>query len=226
MKVSYVTVCVNYIDFLAISLAHNRGRFDEMIVVTDTKDKDTHDFCEFNHIKYVKTDSFYVNGNVFNKGLALNYGLAALDKPEWVAIMDADTFVPDDIWQKVDLNKLNVEYFYGCERILLPKFEDYYALFSENKRPEDFESPEGFGYGYFQLFHWQSKVIQSVPPGHCWYPPFPDCRESDWMFRLKWGDFDGSHAKWKGLFDKLPIKVFNLGEHGKNHFGRVTEKFI
>ena len=61
-----------------------------------------------------------------------------------------------------------------------------------------------------------------------WYPSFPDCRESDWMFRNKWGGYvDGSdYRKCHGNYAELNMIVYNLGEHGKNHFGRITPNFF
>ena len=224
MKITYVTVCVNYLDFLAVSYSHNKDEFDEFIVVTDKDDKNTQRFCETNSITCVITDKFYDNGAVFNKGLAINEGFKKMQNPDWVVFMDADTFVAPNF--KASLPTLDKEFFYGAKRILLPTFEHYIKLGSGTPI-SSFECPLGAGFGFFQLFNWDSQVIKNSKDGD-WYPSYPDCRQSDWMFRNKWGDYK-QHSDYKiceGNFRELPTLVFNLGEHGKNHFGRVTPNFL
>lgn len=224
MKITYITVCVNYLDFFALSYQHNKSEFDEFIVVTDLKDKATEDYCIKNNIKVVKTDAFYKNGAVFNKGLAINEAFKVLDKPEWIAFMDADTFVSPNF--KKSLPPLDKEFFYGARRVLLPTFADYVKL-SKAESLKDFEIPMGAGFGWFQLFHWDSSVVKASKIDEL-YPSFPDARESDWMFRNKWGDYvhGSNYTKVYGNYTELPILVYNLGEHGKNHFGRVTPNFL
>lgn len=226
--IEYVTICVNYLDYFKIAYKHNKNQFDHFIVVTDNKDKETAEFCKAEGLTLVQTDCFYENGTIFNKGAAINKGFEKLKYNDWVSLMDADTFVKSDfrfIFNSfLDMKALNKEFMYGAERVLLTTPEDYknYVL---GKSENEFEIPEGFGYGYFLLFNWNSlPILNSV--GGKWHPAAPDCRECDWMFRNKWGDFDGSHAKWKGNFEKYPQRVLNLGRHGVNHFGRVSEKFL
>lgn len=226
MKLEYVTVCVNYLDFFKISYEKNlaAGIFDHFIVITDSKDQVTYDFCIKNNITVVRTDIFYKNGAVFNKGAAINEGFKVLKYKDWVAFMDADTFVPLDFKTRVDFNKLNKEFMYGCERVLLKTPVDLLAHES-GALDSNFEIPEGFGYGFFQLFNWQSEVIKNCQPGHWSTHNSPNCQNSDWMFRNQWGDFVGSHAKWTGKFDRLGFPVYNLGQHGENHFGRISSEF-
>lgn len=225
MKITYVTVCVNYVDFLAISYYHNRSEFDEFIVVTDSKDKNTQDFCVKHEIKMVITDKFYENGAVFDKGLAINEGFKALESPEWVVFMDADTFVAPN-FKKMLPDNLDKEFMYGARRVLLPTFDKYKEL-SQAKSLDGFEVPYGAGFGFFQLFHWDSQPIKKSNFGE-WYPSFPDCRQSDWMFRNKWGGYvpESDYRVCNGNFRELPLLVYNLGEHGKNHFGRTTPNFL
>lgn len=225
MKITYVTVCVNYLDFLAISYYHNRSEFDELIVVTDKQDNYTQEFCQKHEIQMVITDKFYENGAVFNKGLAINEGFKAIKSPDWVVFMDADTFVSPKFKETLPKN-LDKEVFYGARRVLLPDFEAYKRL-STATSLDGFEVPLGAGYGFFQMFNWKSKVIQETTYGE-WYPSFPDARQSDWQFRNKWGDYKvgSDYTIPEGNFKELPILVYNLGEHGKNHFGRVTPNFL
>jgi hypothetical protein len=224
MKITYLTVCVNYLDFLAITYRHNKTEFDDFVVVTDLQDNYTEKYCNDNNIKVVKTDKFYENGAVFNKGLAINEGFKAIENPDWVVFMDADTFVAPNF--KKSLPELDKEFFYGARRVLLPTFNDYVKL-SKATSLDGLEIPSGAGFGWFQMFNWGSSVVQNCKIDEL-YPSFPDARESDWMFRNKWGDYihGSNYTKVYGNYTELPILVYNLGEHGKNHFGRVTPNFL
>ncbi len=224
MKIEYVTACINYSDFLKVSYTFNKGQFDHYIVVTDFKDERTASFCRENGITLVQTNDFYKNGALFDRGGAYNRGLEHLKYHDFVCMVDADTFVPPTFHKDIENLNLNKEFFYGAFRVLLKTPEDV-KRYMAGAKDEEFEIPEGFGYGWFQMFNWQSEVIKKSTPG-VWYPSYYNCCESDWMFRAKWGTFEGSHAKWSGNFDKLPFNTYNLGQHGIDHFGRKSKEFV
>ena len=49
-KIEGIIICVNYSDFLDITLDQNLKHFDQIIVVTDEKDIGTHEICKkYNH---------------------------------------------------------------------------------------------------------------------------------------------------------------------------------
>jgi len=82
MKIEAVITCVDYADFLAETLPHNRTLFDKLVVVTAPEDKATQRICEYWHVACLPTDSFRSRWGEFNKGAAINEGLAQLDKTE------------------------------------------------------------------------------------------------------------------------------------------------
>ncbi len=90
MKLEAVVVCVNYSDFLAWTLPNNKTFFDNMVVVTSSKDLRTQKLCEFWHVKCVVSDVCYESGAEFDKGKMINVGLKALDGVGWVVHLDAD----------------------------------------------------------------------------------------------------------------------------------------
>lgn len=237
MRLSYVTVCVDYLDLLRISHHHNlsAAAFDDYIVVTSPADHETVNWTQgHKEITPVYTDAFYRNGATFNKGLALAEGLNALKSicdPDWVCTMDADSFVLPD-WRSQIVGtpenppkvKLDKEWLYGAERILLPTWADYERLWADDL--DTFESPKGFAFGWLQLWNWNSQAFQSrIATGEL-YPSGRDCTEIDWRFFRAWGDLVPGYESATGRIAKLPFKVANLGPHGVNHQKRVSAPFV
>ncbi len=230
MRLSYVTTCVNYCDLLRVAHHHNlsAAAFDDYIVITHPHDHETVAWAQAHkEVTPVYTDAFYRDGARFNKGLALAEGLNALKSicdPEWIAVMDADTFVPPDWRDQLSRANLDKEWLYGARRVLLPTWTEYERLWKDDV--ETFEIPKGLGYGYLQLFHWQSQTFQTRLARGEAYPSGPDCTEVDWKFRNCWGDTDDSYTVTRGRLAELPFKVFCLGPHGTNHTGRRSAPFV
>ncbi len=229
--ITYVTVSVDYSDFLGVTIPHNRAHFDDMVVVTAPRDVATQQLCVENHVGLAVTDVFYQQGARFNKGAGLNAGLqlanirAKAGPLEWVAIMDADTYVPPEVDLRATVDTLDKEWFYGCERTLVPTWEDYQLVLADPARADkELTSPRGFGFGWFQLFHWDSAVIKGCAPGQ-WYPQSIDCTECDWRMMVKWGNLINDYQDAEGKVGKLPFKAINLGKDGENHGGRISPRF-
>lgn len=227
----YITACVNTLDYLEVTFNHNRHEFDRFTVITDQKDVKTQQFCKDNLINCVVTNAFYRPGATFDRGYALNYGFASIVSKknpavDWVIHADCDVFVPQG-WRN-KLPKLDKEFFYGSRRVLLNTYQDYQKFSTGIKKEDDFKIPLGIGYGFFQMFNWQSRVIQQTAPGALWHPASPrgDVCESDWMFRNKWGEHgDHDYTKCIGNLAELPFSVYHIGPHGTNHQGRKSEPF-
>ena len=233
IKLSYVTICVDYLDYLSISYRHNRENFDDMIVVTAPHDLATQRFCVESNMGLQVTDAFYQHGAVFNKGAGLNAGLqlayaraaARGETLDWVAILDADTFVPLNFREHLERLILDPECMYGARRVLLPTRVDYEDWVS-GRRPEgSFKSPNGLAFGWLQLINWQSSAIKGRPWGE-WYPQSRDCTECDWRFMHFWGDLADEYTRTVGNVRELPFSVYNLGPDGQNHVGRRSPPFV
>jgi hypothetical protein len=233
MRLSYVTVCVDYLDLLKVAHHHNLAQFDDYIVVTHPRDTETVAWTQAHkEVTPVYTDAFYRNGARFNKGLALSEGLNALRAtlaeqgatPEWVALMDADTFVPPDWREQLKRANLDREWMYGARRVLLPTWADYERLWTDDL--DSFACPMGHSFGWLQLFHWESAAFQSRLATGEPYPQGNDCTEVDWRFRDAWGGWEVPYTVPRGKLAELPFRVFNLGKDGENHFGRVSAPFV
>jgi len=138
-----VTVCVNFCDYLKLTLPGQKHYFDHIIIVTDSKDEETQQYCEEENLICVVTDVFYEGkvtviqekwlkysedhrelieikdaefDSIFNKGRALNEGFKHLKFNEWVAVVDADTAVENSSFEKYvmyELGNLNKKRLYG-----------------------------------------------------------------------------------------------------------------
>lgn len=94
MHLTAITVCIDFADFLAETLPRNRHQFNQFVIVTSPEDAATQRLAKEHRCKLVVTDRHRRNGP-FNKGAAINDGLAAMPKSQWVCHLDADIVLPD-----------------------------------------------------------------------------------------------------------------------------------
>lgn len=234
MKLEGVVVCVNYSDFLAWTLPCNKSLFDKLVVVTDTKDKDTKNLCDYHNVLCIQTDVFYENNDVFNKAKGINEGLKYLDKDGWVLHLDSDIYLPPltrDILNKTDLDPKCI---YGVDRLNCTSYNDWIKFI---------ESPElqheAWIYVHLKSFPLSTRIIsykdkeQYIPIGYfqLWNPNGSEV--------YKYPETHGAADRTDGLFAKywiprnrifLPsFAVIHLESEkvkmGVNWNGRKTKKF-
>lgn len=131
--VEAVMVCVNYADFLEHTVQLNRHHFDSFVVVTHFDDRATHRVCDRHGLTCVKTDEMYHQGDDFNKGVAINLGLARLRHTGWVCHLDADIILPNNFRNLLRKSALDHECIYGADRINVPSFEEYEKLVAHSQ---------------------------------------------------------------------------------------------
>lgn len=184
MKIECVIVCVNYSDFLAHTLPHNKQYFDKLVVVTDTKDHKTKRLCDFYNVYCVQTDVFYSGGDKFNKAKGINAGLACLDKDGWVVHLDADIYLPS-LTRDILINaKLTSDCVYGIDRMMCPDYRSwidflenprlthtawvyvYPTLFELGIRVALYKSDGYIPIGFFQMWNPRCSGIYSYPQEH------------------------------------------------------------
>lgn len=168
-----VVVCVRYSDFLAHTLPANLPHFDRLVVVTDHDDAKTADLCRSLSVPCVKTDEFYVGGDRFNKGRAINLGLAHLMPGSWIVQLDADIALPPAFRKMLRHHPLQKDCLYGADRInvfgkaawdglkqhIHKQYNYHYMVTPYNDEGTKFGSRfvhDEWGFcpiGYFQLWH-------------------------------------------------------------------------
>jgi hypothetical protein len=231
-----VTVCVNYSDFLAHTLPHNKQFFDNYVVVTDTKDEKTKALCEHYKVTCIQTDAFYENEDKINKGKGINEGLKALKKIGWVVHLDADIYLPPltrDIFENTPMDPKGL---YGIDRMMCPTYEEWQEYLSD---PDPIHQSwvyvhmtafpvgvriaqyYGEGYlpiGYFQMWNPKNSGIFEYPKEH------GSVDRSDVIF-AKMFYRSNRHLLPELVCIHLDSEDLNLKDMGKNWDGRKTAPF-
>lgn len=237
MYLEGIIVCVNYSDFLVHTLPHNKTHFNNLIVVTDTKDLKTKKVCDYFHVRCLQTDIFYEKNNSFNKGAAINYGLQHLSKQDWVVHLDADIYLPPltrTILENLPLQKQKI---YGIDRLMCPNYEQWINFLNLPKPIQDSwiyihldAFPIGVriaeymnknaGYepiGYFQLWNPAESNVYDYPTEHDF------CDRTDVLHCKK---FARENRELLPELVAIHLDSEYLPEMGKNWKGRKTKLFL
>jgi hypothetical protein len=238
MYLEGIIVCVNYSDFLAHTLPHNKTHFDNLIVITDTKDIKTKQLCEFYHVNCIQTDIFYEDGNSFNKGAAINYGLSLLENKDWVMHLDADIYLPPLTRHILENIPLESHKIYGADRLMCPSYEKWIEFLNEPKKIQEgwvFIHLDSFpigvriaeynnkdsGYepiGYLQLWNPKGSGVYGYPTQHdyCDRTDVLHCKKFSRQNRELLPEIVVIHLESEGL---------SVDSMGKNWKGRKTRLF-
>lgn len=222
MPIDAVTICVHYGDYLAITLPRNRAVLDRVVVVTTEEDRQTRRVCDLHGAECVLTNRLRAGGATFNKGCALNDGLARLSGQGWAAVVDADIVLPLDARELLTDERFDPRVLYSARRrmALDRRMWDAWTASGESLRlPETHHDRRGFarygpgGTGYFALFHAAAPPLVGRSP---WFAEhFPAADGVDIDFAKLWGAW----REW------LPFDVVHLGPAMQNWNGRRTPAF-
>lgn len=233
MKIEAVIVCKDYADFLEETLPENLPHLDRLVIVTHPNDHRTRALCAKFTVDCVLTEVFHEDGDVFNKGRAINVGLGHLRGLEWFLHLDADIVLPHNFRGLLQRARLEKTFLYGCDRQNVygadhwdehkAKRVPYYAhrYFVEPIK----EFPIGariiheeHGYtpiGYFQLWHKSKGVKYPIAQGNA--------EHTDVLFACNW-----TRAQ-RVLLPEVFVYHLESGggpvEMGANWNGRKTPEF-
>lgn len=238
-KLEAVVVCINYADFLAVTLPNNKNFFNKLVVVTDMQDTETPRVCEFNNVMCVRTNAMYrevVDGKVTglpNKGIAINEGLKKLDMDGWVVQLDADIWLPTMTRSIIDRFPLRPESVYGIDRLMCNSYDDWIKYYYLGKPIH-----EGWIYLHLHQFHVGQRIVKYnndgfLPIGffQLWNPKgsgikdYPTSNEAfdrtDTLFSKR---FPRQNREF--MPDLACIHLASEEAHqGQNWYGRKTRKF-
>jgi GTP:adenosylcobinamide-phosphate guanylyltransferase len=198
-KLDVILISVNYNDFLSITLKENKKLFNNIHVITSSKDILCQKICEVYDVNCIVTDVMYED-SVFNKGKAYNYALNQINNLDYVLILDGDIIVLDDI----DVNNLEERCFYYAARRLCSDYDTYKNMKNVNELMYD----KPWGDGFFQLINMKDGLIY-------FSEDFKNCNNIDVDYREKFE-----------MRILLKNEVIHLGEKETNWDGRVTKPFI
>jgi len=118
LRLEAVTACVGFDDLLDVTLGLNHPHLDTMIVVTSHEDRRTQQVAQKHGAICVQTDLFRKNGRRFNKGAALNAGMARWQYHGWRLHLDSDIALPDN-FRRVLFNHTHLDEncIYGADRV-------------------------------------------------------------------------------------------------------------
>ncbi len=140
MDIDVAIVCVNYADFLNITLKRNIKIIPSIYVLTSGNDEDTIKYVEQTEAKLVITDAWYRDGAVFNKSLALNEWLDVRETEsnnQWVLLLDADILLHEKSMEYI--KDLDPHKLYSAKRRMCYSQLDWVRYKSGKKKWNDFE---------------------------------------------------------------------------------------
>jgi hypothetical protein len=128
LRIEAVTVCVDYADFLEVTLPTIRAAVDDLVVVTAVGDVRTQAVCKENDVRFYFTQEMYAGDRRFSLGAAINAGLANLRLDGWVLVIDSDIVLPPRTHQTFDRIDLDREKLYGIDRVHCRGWETWHRF--------------------------------------------------------------------------------------------------
>lgn len=206
--------CVNYDDYLRVTLPSVLRHFSRVHIITSPKDLSTRQVAEFYRLKVFLTDAWYRDGADFNKGLAVEEALDHFGRHGWMINMDADVLLPEDL---PDLSALKPGRIYCPRRRILDNVSDL-AKYRLHRR-DDFKNWTNLPIvdqehaGYCHLYHADDPRIRDARP---WYgTAWRTAGGTDSTFLIHWPPRE---RVW------LDFAVLHLGPVAVNWCGRVSER--
>ena len=201
-----VIVCVDYSDFLAVTLPYNRHHFGDVHIVTSMSDEQTIDVAGDYNAHLWRTDLFYADGADFNKWRALEWALDSIGRDGWLCLMDADVLWPKSIQYDFEPGKL-----YSPMRRMFKDLAKPIPQESEWTRYPIHRDVNEWA-GYSQIFHGSDHHLPA-PPWH--ETNWKHAGGADSFFQFQWEPASKVRP---------PFEVLHLGEDGANWCGRVTPR--
>jgi hypothetical protein len=230
-KITAITVCYNYSDYLRYSIEANSGYFDDWIIVTTPCDSETINLCNnHNRVRCITSDSLIKDVPepwTFSKTRANQIALENVRFHEWILMLDTDSYLPPNFRVNLNLEKLNIEYLYGAERIHAGHWFDINRVILSQEidkgitYEEDVPTHQVIS-GFFQLFHWNSEAFIERDRTYVDWPPlgYEDRLFSNVWRKSTWktdpdGPLDRDKARLLNNLIVVDIGANNQQDHKK-----------
>lgn len=230
MKIETIITCVNYADFLSITLPVTREYFESITVITAPDDQETMEIARHHKAVLHITDIWHKDGSAFNKAGALNECLAQFqnkDDDHWILFLDADILLIESIISEIP--NLDPRGLYSIRRRMCETKQQWNGFTAKHLKLSDFPidephiengkvwgncptaNPAGL-FGYFQLWNLNCGAGKKILPesfNAAWY---------DTAFALTFPEELRGYIKNK--------EALHLGLSYKNWSGRVSERWV
>ena len=158
-----IVVCIGLSEDISKTLPWNWHHLDRLIVVTASLDHQTIDFAKRHGVVVVTCDDYREGHDSFNKGKCLNVGLDALAPSGWTLFFDADIMLNPSMY-RMEESELDKDVLYyttrhhiQSEAELTSVSDAWEAVMRMPHGPLD-----SMPYGYFQLWHPESKHLEPI----------------------------------------------------------------
>jgi hypothetical protein len=134
MRINTVIPCVNYDDFLSLTLPRNLPGLESVTILTAPWDQATIDLAKHLGANLLVTDQ-WLQGGEFNKARALNLWIETIEdrwNSGWFMVLDADVVLPAD--RCLVTCGLNPDVLYSAHRHMCED-EASWIDFANGKRP-------------------------------------------------------------------------------------------
>lgn len=190
-----ITVCVNYLDYFALTLPYNRHHFDDYLIVT-TPDDPVIPFAKKQDCRVHTTKIFYEQGADFNKYAAIQEAIKDINKNQFFCFIDADIAWPKEVSTFVA----------GC------LYTPFRRMNREATIPPENTWTQLPRHKYIAQFAGYTHVFHGLSLDEPWYPVnWKHAGGADSEFQSKWPDYLKLRPDWECL---------HLGEINKNWCGR------
>lgn len=211
MRLTVITVSVNYSDLLARSISLWHGGADRLIVITSPDDKETQELCRRHNVEMHITDVFFQNGAHFNKGSALSEAVfckGIRDRQGWILTVDADIVPAPDWRDNLEASDLQPGILYGARRHRQPEKAQTLHFDHRNLMPQKWVI------GFFTLFHSTDPHLPSI---------------DEPLFDIHWphaGNYDTAFTKrWQPDRRRLlKARLIHLGDERSHWIGRGKKR--
>jgi hypothetical protein len=116
-RIEALTVCVNYADFLEVTIRRLRNAVDDLVVVTEPDDMRTRHVAKQAGVRTCITTAMYDADRKFSLGAAINAGLKSLKQDAWVLVVDADIMLPANTRDIIGYVPLLPSGIHGIDRV-------------------------------------------------------------------------------------------------------------
>jgi len=241
-KIDAIITCVDYPDFLKVTLPVAKKELDHVTVVTSPRDKATQLVCQDLGVDFLVTDKFTRNGAVFNKGAATNLGIQNIKYNDWIMCLDADILLPTGLKSKLFEKVSDTSTLYGFDRFDITGYDQYEKLLESGDLDrlywwyeiQEWQNFVKLPYpvmprfqvrgingdvplGFLQLFHYNYMIKSKIR-----YPELRTGAEwSDVEFALLW-PMEQRQILDQAVVFHLSSEIANLGH---NWWGRKTKPF-